>query len=135
MNALFQMLEEDPLIRKKRTFEWLRKSFLVGLVGTILTCIIGGVASLESLMWTLPVALVWLVTLVMSWRSEESVGWELLAFILLPVGSRLAGIHQDDVSMIHFLQWLFLWLLLTSAPLWFRRASMYQLARLDRAHN
>jgi hypothetical protein len=132
MKAVFEWFEVDALVNKRRSFESLRWAFWLGLCGGVLSAFFGGIAPVGLLLWCVPLAVGLLVLLLKSWRTEDSVGWEMLAVLLFVLGPRMLGLHEDEVPLGHFLQWLFGLLMLVGAPLWFWRGFFYEMARLER---
>ena len=89
-----------------------------------------GAISLAHFFGACLIAVVWLFSLLLAWRSRNEV-WFGLGFVVLIFGSRFTGIHNADVPMPQYVQWLCIVVILAGFPLLLFRRHLLRLSRLD----
>ncbi|HCN77088.1 MAG TPA: hypothetical protein DIT13_07840 [Verrucomicrobiales bacterium] len=107
----------------RMTFEMFRQAPLAALAVMLFT-FTDGVVSLHELLFVIPVSALFLTGLTLGWRTGQPF-WNILTWVALMAGSRMAGVHDAGVSLALFLQWLCIVIILTGLPLlmfpaWFR---------------
>jgi len=124
---------EEFISYSRGSFELLRYVPIVGVVALPFTFGHGPI-SLTLALGAIPIAAIWLLSLLLMWRS----GNQLLGgfgFIAVVGGSRLVGVHSPEVSLSQAIQWMCLVIILTGAPLRSFRAALLKFALLDQPAN
>jgi hypothetical protein len=127
-------MDKDKYITHARfSFAMLRWGTIVALVVLPFT-FSKGTASLAVTASALPIALGWLTSLMMAWRTRNQL-WFVLSFLIVVVAPRFLGLRDTELPKPHTFQWLCYVLILMGAPLLIFRSRMLELARLNQMTN
>ena len=88
-----------------------------------------GAVPLTFLASALPIAALWLASMLLMWRTRRE-PWGALGFIALIFGARVVGLHDSTVSLSQFVQWLCIVVIIAGAPLLLLRSYFLRIARL-----
>ena len=124
------MDQHQYFVRYSRgTFSLLRWATLAAAAGLPFTFAHGRIPT-ALLVGAILIAAAWLASLLLAWRTRNQ-GWFVLGFVALILGSRLVGIHNSEVPLSQFFQWLCFVIILAGTPLLFFRDRLLHFARLD----
>ena len=120
---------EQFISHSRGSFALLRWAPVVGAAALPFT-FGNGAISLSLAMGAIPVAAVWLISILFAWRTHHQ-HWLGLGFLAVVVGSRVVGVHGSQVPLSQGIQWLCLLVILAFVPLSIFRTSLLRFARLD----
>lgn len=93
-----------------------------------------GSAAPTLIVSALTIAVGWLTTLVMAWRTRNQL-WFALGFLIVVVAPRFIGLNDPNLPGTHALQWLCYLLIFTGSPLLLLRKNMLEISRLNQKTN
>lgn len=123
------MRTEEFISHSRRSFALLRWAPLVAALALPFTFSQGPIPRIFAV-GAIPIAAVWLSSLLLAWRTGRHV-WFGFGFIALLLGSRVVGVNSPEVPLPQFIQWLCLVVILAGAPLLFFRTRLLLFAHLD----
>ena len=123
-------MDDEKFINHARvSFSILRWGVLAALLSLPFTFSEGPISPI-LMASVVPVALGWLATMVMAWRSLNPL-WLALSLLLVVMATRLIGLDDPRLPKSHSFQWLCYLLIVAGFPLLVLRARISHLSRLD----
>jgi len=88
-----------------------------------------GLARPALLVGAVPIAAIWLASLLLTWRTRNWL-WGAFGFWALIFGARMVGVHGPEIPLSQGIQWICVVVILAGAPLFFFRDRLLRFARL-----
>lgn len=88
-----------------------------------------GLARPDLLVGAVPIAAIWLASLLLTWRTRNWL-WGAFGFWALIFGARMVGVHGPEIPLSQGIQWICVVVILAGAPLFFFRDRLLRFARL-----